>query len=160
LVAAGHDASGMTANGRMLGDATDMLAVNAWTADLGLTQPEILTIIAEITARSGPPNNLRYFTPALRRFAAEKARSPMTPEETQNGNADRNGAQTGSARRGGFSPSGRQGAGQGGYGGGIAGAAARSEAKDRAAMDVPHGEEWREPAQLSDRDGGFGRDRE
>jgi hypothetical protein len=76
LVAAGHDASGVTANGRMLGDATDMLAVNAWTADLGLTEPEILTIISELTARSGPPNNLRYFTPALRRFAAEKARPP------------------------------------------------------------------------------------
>jgi len=158
LVAAGHDASGMAANGRMLGNAADMLAVNAWTADLGLTQPEILTIISELTARSGPQNNLRYFTPAMRRFAGLKTRPPMTPEETQNGNADRNGAQTGSARRGGFSPFGRQGAGQGRFGGGMAGAAARSEARDRAAMDVPHGEEWRELAQLSDRDEGFGSD--
>ncbi|MFT7026894.1 MAG: hypothetical protein ACJAVS_001114 [Paracoccaceae bacterium] len=127
----------MTATGRMLGDATDMLAVNAWTADLGLTEPEILTIISELTARSGPPNNLRYFTPAMRRFAGLKARPPLTPEEINYGNADHRSAQTGSARRGGFSPFGRQG----GFGGGIAGVAARRAAQRRAAMDVPDREE-------------------
>jgi DNA-binding MarR family transcriptional regulator len=156
IVAMGLDPSGITATGKQIGNPADMLAVARWTGDLSLTETEILSVIEATAAGRAPIQAFRYFDGPMQKFAAEKARPPLTPEKIYYGNADHRGSQTGSARRGGFGSSGRQG----GYGGGMAGAAARSEAKDRAAMDVPHREEWREPAQLSDRDGGFGRDRE
>lgn len=56
-------------------------AVSRWRG-LGLTDPEILDVIRAVAAaRSSrdPPNTPTYFDKAMQRFAADKARPPLTP---------------------------------------------------------------------------------
>lgn len=74
LIAAGHDRSGLTATGRIVGSAGEMQQVARWRVDLGLSQAEILTVIGEVMnrKRDGPPNSLKYFTEAMQQFAATK----------------------------------------------------------------------------------------
>jgi hypothetical protein len=64
-----------------------MMEVKRWETDLGLTRSEILDLIAAVTAgkRDGPPRSLRYFTDAMRRLAADKARPPLQPNDHHEG---------------------------------------------------------------------------
>jgi hypothetical protein len=81
LVAMGHDPSGMTANGRLAGNAADKIEWQRWMTDLGLSMPEILAVITETVAakRDGPPVTFSYFTGPMARFAAAKRRPVLQP---------------------------------------------------------------------------------
>ena len=74
LIAAGHDKSGVTATGRIVGNAWEMQEVDRWRNDLGLSQSDILTVVRDVMKRKtdGPPNSLKYFTEAMKTFAAGK----------------------------------------------------------------------------------------
>lgn len=63
--------------------AFDAKVVDAWISDLKLTEAEIETIIAEAmaTKKDGPPNSLRYFTPAMQRWVDAKTASFIPPNE-------------------------------------------------------------------------------
>jgi hypothetical protein len=60
-----------------------MLEVKAWTEDLGVSEQDQLAIIEAIMQRRGsdPPARLKYFTPAMQRFAAEQNRPPLLPTD-------------------------------------------------------------------------------
>jgi hypothetical protein len=72
----------VTTGGKSLGGAADMLEARRW-AELGLSEAEQIAVIAEAMARKrdGPPMSFKYFTPAMQRFAADKAsaETPLTP---------------------------------------------------------------------------------
>lgn len=72
----------VSTSGKSIGGQADMLEAGRW-ASLGITESEQVAVIAEITAskRGGPPNSFKYFTPAMQRFAADKAsaKTPLTP---------------------------------------------------------------------------------
>ena len=90
LTAAGHDKSGVTANGRVVGNAGEMQEVDRWGNDLCLSLDEILTVIRDVMSckRDGPPQSLRYFTKAMQRFAAEKAKPPLVPTSQNGGHCE------------------------------------------------------------------------
>ncbi|HEV8035935.1 hypothetical protein, partial [Yoonia sp.] len=72
----------VSTSGKSIGGQADMLEAGRW-ASLGITESEQVAVIAETTAnkRDGPPNSFKYFTPAMQRFAADKAsaQTPLTP---------------------------------------------------------------------------------
>lgn len=73
-------------SGKMIGRMADMQEFQAWRDDLGLSMPDILTIIAEVmqTKADGPPKTFSYFTEPMRRAAGRKARPALVPiEETR-----------------------------------------------------------------------------
>ncbi|WP_081780528.1 YdaU family protein [Sulfitobacter sp. 20_GPM-1509m] len=74
LVKAGHPASGITATGKIVGNQADMAALNRAMTDLGLSQSEVLAVVAETAQRKrdGPPSSLNYFIEPLRKFAGAK----------------------------------------------------------------------------------------
>jgi len=80
LVAMGHDPTGLTASGRIVGSQADMAEKRRW-ADLGLSHEQQIAVIREVMAakRDGPPINFRYFTGAMQRLAGELARAPLAP---------------------------------------------------------------------------------
>jgi len=79
LTAMGHDPSGVTASGRIIGGSSDMLELDRWRTDLGLSDVEILGVIREVCLgkREDPPSTFRYFRKAMQRFAGEKAEAPL-----------------------------------------------------------------------------------
>ena len=85
LVAMGHDASGVTATGRMVGNQGDMMVFNQWQSDLGLSWDEIVGVIQEV--RSGPsypaqsPFSFKFFNSPMQRLAGQKAAAPLKPDE-------------------------------------------------------------------------------
>ena len=88
LSACGVDpVSGLTGYGSaQLGKSDQMIEANRWLTDLGLTERDVLTEVANIIARKrdGPPSSLKFFTPAMQRLAANlnEARSkPIAPTE-------------------------------------------------------------------------------
>lgn len=87
LVAMGHDPTGLTATGRLVGGQSDMLEFGRWRTDLGLTVEQILAVVAEVAAakRDGPAGSFRYFTEAMRRRAGELRRDPLAPAAPQPG---------------------------------------------------------------------------
>ena len=84
LLAMGHDPTGMTANGRIVGGLVDMDEKRRWHEDLGLTHDQQICVIREIVAgkRDGPPVSFRYFTPAMQRLASELKRERLQPAQT------------------------------------------------------------------------------
>ncbi|MEO9633087.1 MAG: YdaU family protein [Sulfitobacter sp.] len=80
LVAAGHDASGVTANGRMIAGKAEFAEFDKARTDLGLSESEAVEVVAEIAARKrdGPPNSLKYFTDPLRQYAGAKNAPAVT----------------------------------------------------------------------------------
>lgn len=80
LVAMGHDPTGMTATGKIVGSPKDMLEVIAWK-NLGLDETTILALVTHITAekRDGPPTTFRYFSQAMARHAAAIKANPLAP---------------------------------------------------------------------------------
>ncbi|WP_347837739.1 hypothetical protein [uncultured Planktomarina sp.] len=100
LVAMGHDASGMTASGRLVGNQGDMMVFNQWRSDLGLSWDEIVGVIREV--RSGPsyppqaPFSFKFFNSPMQRLAGQKQAPALTPEEgNPNGGYSKNQAAKG-----------------------------------------------------------------
>lgn len=80
LIAAGHDASGLTADGRMIAGKAEFAEFDKARTDLALSEDETVEVVAEITARKrdGPPNSLKYFIDPLRKFAGAKTAPTVT----------------------------------------------------------------------------------
>jgi uncharacterized protein YdaU (DUF1376 family) len=78
LVAMGHDPSGLTATGRLLGTEIDMAEAKRW-AELGLTHELQVAVIREVmaTKRDGPPNSFKFFRQPMQRAAAAMAEQPL-----------------------------------------------------------------------------------
>ncbi len=72
-------------NGRLAGSPGEMIHVQRWSEDLGLTLEDQLLVIRDVMSRKAndPPTTLRYFTKAMERFAGEKAMAPLTPQSTR-----------------------------------------------------------------------------
>lgn len=83
LIAMGHDPSGQTADGRIIGKIADMRRATAWREDLGLTLDEILEVIREVVARKGgePPYGFSYFDKPMAQYAGQKNAPKLTPIE-------------------------------------------------------------------------------
>lgn len=83
LVAMGHDPSGQTADGRIIGKIADMRRATAWQEDLGLTLDEILEVIREVVTRKGgePPCSFNYFDKPMALYAGQKNAPKLTPIE-------------------------------------------------------------------------------
>ena len=74
MVAAGHDASGITANGKIVGGKVDFTEFDKARTDLGLSEQEAVEVVKETASRKrdGPASSLRYFTDPLRQYAGAK----------------------------------------------------------------------------------------
>ncbi|MGV6840581.1 MAG: MarR family transcriptional regulator [Planktomarina sp.] len=81
LEAMGHNPSGITASGKILGRENDMFEAGRWSSDLELSQAEILAVVRDVVTgrRDPPPISFKYFTPAMQRFAAQKNQPPLEP---------------------------------------------------------------------------------
>jgi hypothetical protein len=83
LTAMGADpVSGLVGpNGRQIGGLADMHTAGAWLDDLGLTEGEVMAIIAEVMAKKhdGPPSSFRYFNAAMATFAGRKGEPKLSP---------------------------------------------------------------------------------
>jgi hypothetical protein len=95
LVAMGHDASGVTATGRMVGNQGDMMVFNQWTGSLGLTLEEVIATIAEVRhSQSYPkpgPFSFKFFNSPMQRLAGQKAEGALQPTQGgSNGSRDQN----------------------------------------------------------------------
>jgi len=79
LAAMGHDPTGVTASGRIVGNHSDMLELARWQNDLGLGDDEIVQVVRDVVARApgGPPTTFRYFRRAMQMFAGQKAEAPL-----------------------------------------------------------------------------------
>lgn len=93
LTACGADpVSGLTGpNGAMLGTRIDMMAVQRWRDDLGLSPPEILAVVADVMAkkRDGPPSRLTYFDRPMQAEAGRKSQPKLEPINVQPANPHR-----------------------------------------------------------------------
>lgn len=80
MVAAGHDASGITANGKIVGGRVEFTEFDKARTDLGLSEQEAVEVVTEIAARKrdGPAKSLRYFTDPLRQYAGAKNAPAVT----------------------------------------------------------------------------------
>lgn len=90
LVAMGHDKSGVTATGRLVGSQSDMMVFGQWQNDLGLSFDEITSTIQEVRgSRTYPPQgpfSFKFFNSPMQRLSGQKAEGPLMPEKgNQNG---------------------------------------------------------------------------
>lgn len=74
LIAMGHDKSGMTAAGKIVGNQGDMIFYNKWKNDLRLSHSEICQTITETMSkkRDGPPATFSYFNNPMQKLAGYK----------------------------------------------------------------------------------------
>ena len=81
LVAAGHSASGLTANGKILAGKAEFTEFDRNRTGLGLSEAETIEVVAETAKRKSgdPPNNLKYFTRPLQDYAAAKNAPAIAP---------------------------------------------------------------------------------
>lgn len=82
LSAMGHDVSGITANGKVVGSHADMGFVSQWSNDLGISEQDQIAVVQEVTAkRSGepPPVTFKYFNGAMSDFARIKNQPKLIP---------------------------------------------------------------------------------
>uniref|UniRef100_UPI004048C2B7 DUF1376 domain-containing protein n=1 Tax=Yoonia sp. TaxID=2212373 RepID=UPI004048C2B7 len=81
LEAAGHDRSGVTANGKVVGQIGEWAEFQKACDDLSISEAEALTVVAETTQRKrdGPATSLRYFKQPLQEFAGAKFAAPLNP---------------------------------------------------------------------------------
>ena len=80
MVAAGHDASGITANGKIVGGRVEFTEFDKARTDLGLSEQEAVEVVKETASRKrdGPAGSLRYFTDPLRHYAGAKNAPAVT----------------------------------------------------------------------------------
>ena len=71
LVAAGHDASGVTANGKIVGNGPDFMRFDKARRELSLSESDALKIVSETMQQKGdgPPSSLSYFVPPMQKIA-------------------------------------------------------------------------------------------
>lgn len=71
LEAMGHDPTGITANGKIIGKRADFEAFRKACDDLSIPQQDAVAIVSEVTQakRDGPAQSMSYFIDPLRRFA-------------------------------------------------------------------------------------------
>lgn len=84
LKAIGHDPTGVTANGKIVGDRVDFEAFEKARGDLRLSEQEALDVAKEVAARRNgqePPNSLKYLIPSMQQFAGARDAAPVTPTE-------------------------------------------------------------------------------
>ena len=81
ILAAGHDRSGLNANGRMFASFSDFKEFERVREDLGISEGDAVEIVKEITGqkRDGPAGSLKYFIEPLRRYAGQQAAPPAEP---------------------------------------------------------------------------------
>lgn len=81
LVAAGHDASGVTANGKIVGSAADFQAFSKAVSDLSLDDDTAVALVGEAAGRKrdGPATSLKYFIPPLQQFAGARDAPAVVP---------------------------------------------------------------------------------
>lgn len=74
LILMGHNKSGVTATGRMVGSQADMLIYEKWKTDLKLSHQEICQQVTETMAKKhdGPPISYKYFTSQMQKLAGHK----------------------------------------------------------------------------------------
>ncbi|MFG6535773.1 DUF1376 domain-containing protein [Sulfitobacter sp. CS16] len=74
LLAAGHDASGLTSGGRMIGNRAEWAEFEKARSDLHLSEEDTLAVVRETAnqKRDGPPGSLKYFIPSMRKFAGAR----------------------------------------------------------------------------------------
>lgn len=92
LVAMGHDRSGITASGRVVGNPADMAEAQRWSA-LGLSEAQQVAVITEVMARKrdGPPVAFSYFSQAMQRRAGELSKPDLKPTAAAATGATRHG---------------------------------------------------------------------
>lgn len=61
--------------------STEQWYASRWMDELGLTEPEVLTVIADVRARPNgrPPGSLKYFNLAMQDAAGRKIADPLKP---------------------------------------------------------------------------------
>lgn len=71
LVAAGHDASGVTANGKIVGNGPDFMRFDKARRELSFSEGDALEIVAQTMRQKGdgPPSSLSYFVPPMQKIA-------------------------------------------------------------------------------------------
>lgn len=71
LVKAGHPSSGITANGKIVGQQADFAKFEKARAELNLSEGDALEIVAETMRQKsdGPPSSLSYFIPPMQKIA-------------------------------------------------------------------------------------------
>lgn len=89
LIAAGHDASGLTAGGKVIGNRAEWVEFEKARSDLHLSDEDTLAVVKETAnqKRDGPPGSLRYFLPSMRKFAGARDAptvSALEPDQAQN----------------------------------------------------------------------------
>ena len=74
LIKAGHDSTGLTATGRVVGGMADFQAFKNALADLGISEDEALQVVAEVIRKKndGPPASLKYFIGPMQQFAGAR----------------------------------------------------------------------------------------
>lgn len=80
LEAAGHDQSGITANGKIVGGQADFASFSKACADLNISEGDAVAVVAEVSQqkRDGPAMSLSYFVEPLRRFAGARDAAPVS----------------------------------------------------------------------------------
>ena len=68
-----------------LGTPDQMIEAHRWLTDLGLTEDQVLEAVTGVVSqkRDGPPNTLKYFTPALERLAGDLTNATTKPMEAK-----------------------------------------------------------------------------
>lgn len=86
-------------HGATLGTPVDMHEANRWKTELGLSEREILDMIADTMSRKrdGLPSKFSYFTAPMRRLAAAKRQDPLQPSEGDH-NGPPSSSRTGASR--------------------------------------------------------------
>lgn len=83
LLAMGLDETGQMPNGstKLVGGMVDTQTAASWQTDLGLTEDQIIAVVAEVTAAKtdGPPSSFRYFNQAMQRAAGALAAPKLIP---------------------------------------------------------------------------------
>ena len=86
LLEIGHDETGSTANGKISGTVSDMAVREKWVNDLGLSQGEILEVIASVRRQKSyptpPPTAWSYFNQPMEKLAGAKAQK-LEPREAK-----------------------------------------------------------------------------
>ncbi|MDH4541050.1 MULTISPECIES: DUF1376 domain-containing protein [Sulfitobacter] len=80
LVAAGHDASGLTAGGKVIGSRAEWVEFENARSDLHLSEEDTIAVVRETAnqKRDGPPGSLKYFIPSMRKFAGARDAPPVS----------------------------------------------------------------------------------
>lgn len=80
LHAMGHEPDAMTPSGQIIGNQNDVVELERWKSDLGLSIEEICNVIKSKNVRP-PPRSFKYFTQPMQELAAAKSQPKLKPIE-------------------------------------------------------------------------------